>query len=49
MSCFFISQFDYCPLVWMCHSHLMNNKLIDYMENDFVLFTVTKFHPLKSY
>ena len=24
---FFISQFNYCPLVWMCHSHLMNNKI----------------------
>ena len=24
---FFISQFNYCPLVWMCHSRLMNNKI----------------------
>ena len=24
---FFISQFNYFPLVWMCHSHLMNNKI----------------------
>ena len=24
---FFILQFNYCPLVWMCHSRLMNNKI----------------------
>ena len=24
---FFISQFNYCHLVWMCHSRLMNNKI----------------------
>ena len=27
MNSFFISQFDYCSLVWMCHSRLMNNKI----------------------
>ena len=27
MNSFFISQFNYCPLVWMCHSRLMNNKI----------------------
>ena len=27
MSSFFMSQFNYCPLVWMCHSRLMNNKI----------------------
>ena len=27
MSSFFISQFNYCPLVWMCHSRLTNNKI----------------------
>ena len=26
MSSLFISQFNYCPLVWMCHSRLINNK-----------------------
>ena len=26
MNSFFISQFNYCPLVWMYHSRLMNNK-----------------------
>ena len=23
---FFVSQFNYCPLAWICHRHLMNNK-----------------------
>ena len=27
MNSFFKSQFNYCPLVWMCHSRLMNNKI----------------------
>ena len=27
MNSFTISQFNYCPLVWMCHSSLMNNKI----------------------
>ena len=27
MNSFFMSQFNYCPLVWMCHSRLMNNKI----------------------
>ena len=49
MNSFFISQFNYCPLVQMCHSRLINKKLIDYMKNAFVLFTATKLHPLKNY
>ena len=27
MNSSYISQFNYCPLVWMCHSRLMNNKI----------------------
>ena len=27
MNSFFISQFNCCPLVWMYHSRLMNNKI----------------------
>ena len=27
MNSFFSSQFNYCPLVWMCHSRLINNKI----------------------
>ena len=29
MNSFFDSQFAYCPLVWMCHSRKMNNKIND--------------------
>ena len=24
---FFISQFNYCPAIWMCHSRALNNKI----------------------
>ena len=24
---FIISQFNYCPIVWMCHSRSLNNKV----------------------
>ena len=27
MNSFFMSQFNYCPLMWICHSRLMNNKI----------------------
>ena len=27
MNAFFNSQFSYCPLVWMCHSRALNNKI----------------------
>ena len=27
MKAFIISQFSYCPLVWMCHSKTMNSKI----------------------
>ena len=27
MNYFFILQFHYCPLTWMCHSRTMNNKI----------------------
>ena len=27
MNLFFCSQFSYCPLVWMFHSHTLNNKI----------------------
>ena len=27
MNTFINSQFGYCPLVWMCHSRKMNNKI----------------------
>ena len=27
MNSFFTSQFSYCPLIWMCHSRTINNKI----------------------
>ena len=27
VNAFFISQFNYCPLIWMCHNHTKNNKI----------------------
>ena len=27
MNSFFASQFNYCPLVWMCHNRSVNNKI----------------------
>ena len=27
MNSFFNSQFSYCPLIWMCHSRTVNNKI----------------------
>ena len=27
MKTFVFSQFNYCPLVWMCHSRKLNNKI----------------------
>ena len=27
IQCLFQSQFSYCPLVWMCHSRTLNNKI----------------------
>ena len=27
MNVFFNSQFSYCPLLWMCHSRIINNKI----------------------
>ena len=49
MNSFFILQFNYCRLVWMCHSRLMNNKIIrpPTQKKWLVLSTVTKLHPLK--
>ena len=42
MDSFFISQFNYCPLVWICHSRLMNNKVNQVHERCLRI-------PLKNY
>ena len=30
---FITSQFNYCPLVWMCHSRDLNNRINNLMES----------------
>ena len=32
INCFFTSQFNYCPFVWMYHSRTMNNKINHFHE-----------------
>ena len=32
MKAFIMSQFSYCPLVWMCHSRTLNNKKKNFMK-----------------
>ena len=32
MNTFFDSQFNYCPVVWMCHSHRNNTKVNNLYE-----------------
>ena len=27
MKAFIISQFNYCPLIWMCHNKALNNRI----------------------
>ena len=27
MNAFFISQFNYCPVIWICHGRALNNKI----------------------
>ena len=27
MNAFFNSQLNYCPVIWMCHSRALNNKI----------------------
>ena len=49
MNSFFISQFIYCPLVWMCHSLLMNNKIKRLHEKCLRIISVTRLQLLKNY
>ena len=32
MNAFFKSQFNYCPVIWMCHSRKNNNKINRILE-----------------
>ena len=40
MKTFVFSQFNYCPLVWMCHNRKFNNKINKKITNCTSLFTV---------
>ena len=35
LSAFFMSQFSYCQLAWMCHNCTKNNKIKRLYENAF--------------
>ena len=37
MRAFITSQFSYCPLVWMCHSRTVNNKINKLQERGLLL------------
>ena len=45
ISSFFISEFIYCQLTWMCPSRTINN----YMKGASALYTVTRHNILKHY
>ena len=44
MKTFVFSQFNYCPLVWMCHSRKLNNKLnIQYYKKELYAMIYSEF------
>ena len=49
VSSFFNSRFNYCPLIWMFHSRIINIKLIAYIRRACVYYTGTNRHLLKNY
>ena len=49
VSSFFNSQFNYCPLIWMFHSRIINNKINRLHESTCVYYTGTNRHLLKNY
>ena len=48
VSSFFNSQFNYCPLIWMFHSRIINNK-INRLHERCVYYMGTYRHLLKNY
>ena len=49
MKAFIISQFSYCPLVWMCHSRTLNNKINKLHKRDYDLSMMIDSQHSKSY
>ena len=48
MNSFFASQFNYCPLVWMCHHRSVNNKINRCHERCLrIVYSHNVCHPLK--
>ena len=37
-----MSQFSYCPLIWMCHGRKINNQIKKLQERALRLFITTK-------
>ena len=37
MNAFFNSLINYCPLIWMCHSHENNNKINRHHERCLII------------
>ena len=48
MNSFFKSQFSYCPLVWMCHSRTINNKINHLHERCLCLIYNNKISSFKE-
>ena len=48
VSSFFNSQFNYCPLIWMFHSRIINKK-INRLHERCVYYMATYRHLLKNY
>ena len=49
VNAFFNSQSNYCPLNWMFHSRIINNKIIANMRGACIYYTGTNCHLLKNY
>ena len=48
MNMFFNSQFNYCPLIWMCHSRENNNKINKHHERNIKILATEMFAVSKS-
>ena len=49
MRSFLISQFSYCPLVRMCHSRIVNNKISKHHEMALNIFDENKSASLQVF
>ena len=49
VNAFFSPQFNYCPLIWMCHTRTYNNKINRLHERSLRLIYSDKCSSSKSY